>query len=81
MLVGIAQSVGVSPFLLMLTATIASSFAFMLPPATPPNAIAYGTGYIEMKDLIKTGFWVKVICLVIFPIVLYLVTLRAFPMV
>jgi sodium-dependent dicarboxylate transporter 2/3/5 len=81
MLVGIAESVGVSPFLLMLTATIASSFAFMLPPATPPNAIAYGTGYIEMKDLIKTGFWVKVICLVIFPIVLYLVTLRTFPMV
>ena len=77
-LVGIAQSVGMSPMLLMLTATISASFAFMLPPATPPNAIAYGTGYIDIKDLVKTGFGVKVICLIIFPIVLYVLTTGVF---
>lgn len=78
MLVGIAESAGIPPLLLMLTATISASFAFMLPPATPPNAIAYGTGYIDIKDLVKTGFWVKLICLVVFPFILYLITMNLF---
>lgn len=52
-----AVSVGIHPYLLMLTAAISTSFAFMLPVATPPNAVAYGSGYITIKDMIRGG-WV-----------------------
>jgi sodium-dependent dicarboxylate transporter 2/3/5 len=50
-------SMGIHPWILMLTATFACSLAFMLPVATPPNAVAYGSGYISMHDMIRTG-WV-----------------------
>ena len=33
----------------------------MLPVATPPNAIAYGSGYVRIKDMIKAGFWLNII--------------------
>ncbi len=39
---------------------LASSFAFMLPVATPPNAIVYGSGEIPISKMIKTGFWLNV---------------------
>jgi sodium-dependent dicarboxylate transporter 2/3/5 len=52
-LVGI--SYGVDPVVLMVPATMAASCAFMLPVATAPNAIAYGTGEIEIKDMVKEG--------------------------
>jgi len=53
----LAVSMGINPYYLMLTATICSSYAFMLPVATPPNAIAYGSGYITSRDLMRSG-WV-----------------------
>ncbi|MHC1626509.1 MAG: SLC13 family permease [Methanoculleaceae archaeon] len=52
-----AISIGIHPYLLMLTAAITTSFAFMLPVATPPNAVAYGTGYITIRDMVRGG-WV-----------------------
>lgn len=78
MLSALAVKLGVSPLLLMLTATVSASFAFMLPPATPPNAIAYGSGYIDIKDLVKVGFWLKLICLAVFPAIIYLITMGLF---
>jgi sodium-dependent dicarboxylate transporter 2/3/5 len=50
-------SLGYHPFILMLTAALAASMAFMLPVATPPNAVAYGSGYITIRDMIRSG-WV-----------------------
>lgn len=50
-------SMGIHPWILMLTATFAASMAFMLPVATPPNAVAYGSGYITMQDMMRSG-WV-----------------------
>jgi sodium-dependent dicarboxylate transporter 2/3/5 len=49
-------SFGYHPFILMITAALAASMAFMLPVATPPNAVAYGTGYISMHDMIRSGY-------------------------
>lgn len=75
MLYALANQLGMPPLVLMVTCTVASSFAFMLPSGTPPNAVAYGSGAIEMKDLIKTGFGVKIVCIVAFPVVFYLFTM------
>ncbi|HDS64247.1 MAG TPA: SLC13/DASS family transporter [Methanofollis liminatans] len=52
-----AVSMNMSPYMLMLTAAVCTSMAFMLPVATPPNAVAYASGYIDMKDLMRSG-WV-----------------------
>lgn len=70
---GIALQLGIEPMLLMMTVTLSASFAFMLPTGTPTNAIAFGSGYIDIKDMIKGGFVVKMLAIVIFPIVMYFI--------
>jgi sodium-dependent dicarboxylate transporter 2/3/5 len=50
-----AISAGFDPVVLMIPAAMAASCAFMLPVATAPNAIAYGTGEIEIQDMVKEG--------------------------
>ncbi len=56
----IAVSAGVHPFMLMVGATLAASCGFMMPAATPPNAIVFGSGYLSIKDMVKTGFWLNI---------------------
>ncbi len=73
-LAGIAKGIGMDPLQLMLTCMIASNFAFMLPPSTPPNAIAYSTGAFEISDLMKAGLGLKIIGLVLFPLIMYFIT-------
>lgn len=73
-LAGIGKAIGMDPLQLMLVCMIASNFAFMLPAGTPPNAIAYSSGNIEMKDMMKAGLGLKIIALIICPIILKLVT-------
>ncbi|MEM7164647.1 MAG: DASS family sodium-coupled anion symporter [Planctomycetota bacterium] len=51
-----AEGAGRAPFLVMLPAIMAVSFAFMLPVATAPNAIVFGTGRIPILTMIRTGF-------------------------
>lgn len=51
---GIAM--GIHPYALMITAAIACSYAFMLPVATPPNAVVFGTGYVTIPQMAKAGF-------------------------
>jgi solute carrier family 13 (sodium-dependent dicarboxylate transporter), member 2/3/5 len=54
-LVGVAAAIGVEPLLLMIPAAVAASCAFMLPVATPPNAIAYGTGRVPLRTMARVG--------------------------
>uniref|UniRef100_H2YIN0 Citrate transporter-like domain-containing protein n=1 Tax=Ciona savignyi TaxID=51511 RepID=H2YIN0_CIOSA len=56
----LAQTLGVNPLYLMLPATVITSYAFMLPVSTPPNAIAYSYGYLSMSDMIKAGFMMNI---------------------
>ncbi|GAB6064997.1 DASS family sodium-coupled anion symporter [Aquifex pyrophilus] len=55
-LLSTAQGLGKPPELLVIPAAVAASCAFMLPVATPPNAIVYGTGYIKQTDMMRVGF-------------------------
>lgn len=50
-----ATAVGVHPYLLMLPATLAASCGFMLPVATPPNAVAFASGYVTVPQMVRTG--------------------------
>jgi len=45
----------VHPFIIMTGATVAASCAFMLPAATPPNAVVFGSGYLRIPDMVKVG--------------------------
>jgi sodium-dependent dicarboxylate transporter 2/3/5 len=60
-LAGMAVSIQINPLLLMIPATLAASLAFMLPVATPPNAIVFGTGHIRVKDMVRTGFLLNLV--------------------
>lgn len=73
-LAGVAKGIGMSPLQLMLTCMIASNFAFMLPAATPPNAIVYSSGEIESKDMISAGLVVKIVALIIGPMIMQFIT-------
>ncbi|MEN8185805.1 MAG: SLC13 family permease, partial [Bacteroidota bacterium] len=64
-LAGLAMSIEVNPLLFMLPATIAGSLAFMLPVATPPNAIVFGTKRLTMIDMSKTGLFLNIIGIII----------------
>lgn len=60
-----ATSMGLSPLVLAIPATIAASCAFMLPAATPPNAIVFGTGYFTVPQLVRAGIGVNLIGVVL----------------
>ena len=55
----LALSMHLPPALLMLPATLAASCAFMLPVATPPNAIVYGSGRVDLPTMARVGLWVN----------------------
>lgn len=55
----LATAVDVHPFGLMAAAVIAASFAFMLPVATPPNAIIFSSRYITIPQMVRAGFWLN----------------------
>jgi sodium-dependent dicarboxylate transporter 2/3/5 len=54
-IISIAIRTGENPITISIAAAVAASMAFMLPVATPPNALVYGTGYVSIKDMLKTG--------------------------
>ena len=59
--ISIAQKTGENPVTLAIAVALAASMAFMLPVATPPNALVFGTGYIKLKDMVRNGFWLDVL--------------------
>ena len=73
LLAGFAASAGVAPEEVMLPAVLAVSCAFMLPVATAPNAIVYGTGLVPMKSMMRIGFRLNLIAAVIITLLTWLV--------
>lgn len=60
-LAAVAIGIGTAPMPLLLGATLAASCAFMLPVATPPNAVVFGSGYLRIGDMAKAGIWMNLI--------------------
>lgn len=68
---GMADSLHLNPILLGLPMTLAASCASMLPMGTPPNAIVFASGHLQLKDMIKTGFVMNIICVILITIFCY----------
>jgi sodium-dependent dicarboxylate transporter 2/3/5 len=70
-LAGLSTVIEINPLLLMIPATLAASLAFMLPVATPPNAIVFGTNRIKVKDMVRTGILLNITGIIIATLVMY----------
>ena len=61
----VAIGVGIDPLFMTIVVTLAVCSAFMLPVATPSNAVAFGSGEVSIKQMVKVGVWLNVIALVV----------------
>lgn len=68
---GVSQGLDANPLLLMIATTIAASCAFMLPVGTPPNAIAFGTGYIRQSQMMFAGLWLNLLGIPLIPLAVF----------
>lgn len=66
-----AMTVDIHPFVLMVGAAVAASCAFMLPVATPPNAVVFGSGYLRIPDMVSKGFVMNIISIIILTLFVY----------
>lgn len=66
-----AMTVDIHPFILMVGAAVAASCAFMLPVATPPNAIVFGSGYLRIPDMAGKGFVMNILSIIIVTLFVY----------
>ena len=78
LMVGVAAALGVDAVTLMATAALASSMAFMLPVATPPNAIVFGSGRITIQQMARAGFYMNLISIVIVTVFVFTIVPRVF---
>jgi sodium-dependent dicarboxylate transporter 2/3/5 len=78
LLASLALAIEVNPLLLMIPATLSASCAFMLPVATPPNAIVFGSGEVRMADMIRSGIILNLLGVVLITALMYLVGLPVF---
>jgi sodium-dependent dicarboxylate transporter 2/3/5 len=67
----LAITLNVNPFLLMVACTTAASCAFMLPVATPPNAVVFGSGYLRIPDMVRAGFSMNMIAIFVISLSIY----------
>lgn len=61
----IGVQLGLPPELLVMVIGIGASCAFMLPVATPPNAIVMGTGMIKQREMMRVGFVLNIVSIII----------------
>ena len=62
---GVAVGIGMDPMVLIVPAGLAASCAFMMPVATPPNAIVFGSGHVTIRQMVKAGLWLNLVGLVL----------------
>jgi sodium-dependent dicarboxylate transporter 2/3/5 len=76
-LYAVAVGLGINPFMLILPAGIAASCAFMLPVATPPNAIVFGSGMVTIPQMSRAGLLMNILGIVLITLLTYVVVIPA----
>jgi sodium-dependent dicarboxylate transporter 2/3/5 len=74
-LAGVAPALGLHPITLLVPAAIAASCAFMMPVATPPNAIVFGSGHVTIPQMCRAGLWLNLIGIALVTALTYAVAL------
>lgn len=77
-LASLAVGMKTNPLLLMIPATLSASCAFMMPVATPPNAIVFGSGRVKIGEMVKAGFLLNCIGVVVITILFLLMGTAVF---
>jgi|TARA_B110000263_G_scaffold62735_1_gene53973 sodium-dependent dicarboxylate transporter 2/3/5 len=72
-LAAVAVATGLHPFMLMIPATISASCAFMMPVATPPNAIIFGSNRVRVPDMARIGIWLNLVGVLVVAATFYFV--------
>ena len=70
-LASVAVAMKTNPLLLMIPATLSASCAFMMPVATPPNAIVFGSGKVRIIDMVKIGICINVVGIIAIGLIFY----------
>ncbi len=70
-MLGVSKGLEADPLLLLIATTVAASYAFMLPVGTPPNAIAFGTGLIKQREMMRAGLVLNLLGVVLIPLAIY----------
>ena len=68
----VALALHMDPLILGIPMTLGASCASMLPMGTPPNAIVFASGHIKIRDMLKTGFVLNIICIILISLFCYL---------
>lgn len=76
--IGLTANGEINVLLLTIPVALAATCAFMMPVATPPNAIAFGSGYVTIGEMIKGGIWLNLIALVLITLAAYFVAVPVF---
>ena len=79
--IGLTEATDMNILLLAIPVALSATCAFMLPVATPPNAIAYSSGYVTMGEMIKGGVWLNAIALVLISLATYFLAVPVFGLV
>lgn len=66
-----ALAMNIHPYLLLVAATLAASCAFMLPVATPPNAVVFGSGHLHIPDMMRAGIWMNLFSILLISLIIY----------
>jgi solute carrier family 13 (sodium-dependent dicarboxylate transporter), member 2/3/5 len=65
---GVAGVMEVDPLWLVIPAALAATWGFMMPSGTPPNAIAFATGYVRIREMVRAGLWIDLLGMIAIPL-------------
>ncbi len=77
-LASMAVASSINPMLLMIPATFACSFVFIMPAGTGPNTVIFASNRLTVPDMAKAGIWLKLLSMILLPLVLYVLIIYVF---
>jgi sodium-dependent dicarboxylate transporter 2/3/5 len=70
-LAALADGMGIDPLVIVIPTALAASCAFMLPVATPPNMIVFGSGMLRIPDMVRGGIWINTLAIFVMSLLAY----------